>query len=201
MSFDINVYVNDIKNISRADCEKYMQQFGIMAEIHPESNFTTDSGFLPFKVEFSSHDFIKNKTFLSGFEMFSDAYDYAQNLSSIKEILLKKSSGIFGLFKKKANTPASNSERYIINPNIDSLLKDCKYIITMHLQSDNSFEPILALAFALYLAENCNGVIVYSHSDEYFDSNNKHEVFDQINEFFSELTPENLVCTPFEKWL
>ena len=201
MSFDINVYVDDIRNASKADCERYIQQFGIITQIHPESNFETASGFWPFKMECTTHDFLKGKAFLSGFELFTDSYDYEQELHSIKELLLKKSSGIFSLFKKKTNTPAEDSKLYIVNPDVDKLLKDCRHIITMYLQSDDSFEPILALAFASYLVETCNGVIVYSHSDEYFDGNNIQEVFGQINEFLSELTSDTLVCTPFEEWL
>ena len=200
MSMDIDVFVDDIRNASKTDCESYMQQFGIMAQIHPESNFETDSGFLPMKVEFPSVGFLKGKTFLSGFECASSAYDYECEIRVIKEALSKKSGGLFGFFKKKADVTADEPEIYIKSRDTDALLKQCRHTVTLYLGSGDSFEPILALAFALYLVENCNGVMCYSFSDECFDSSNKREVSDQIGEFFDELTPENLVCHPFEKW-
>ena len=206
MSMTINIFVNDIKNVSKADCEKFMQRFDIIAQIHPESDLKSDTGFLPFRVEFPSHEFLKGKSFLSGFEIGTDAYDYEQVMQTIGEALSKKSGCFFGLFKKKTSENTV-SEKYSLIPvntgaeAINDLLKKCSHVVALDISTNDSFEPILAPAFASYLVESCDGVICYPHSDEYFYESNKQEIFDQINDFLDELRPENLVSHPFEKWL
>ena len=201
MSMDIHIFIDDIRNASSADCVKYIQQFDIIAQIHPESDFETNSGFLPFRVEFPSCDFLKGKTFLSGFEMSTETHDYEYDLQNTKDTLSKKANGIFRIFKKKENVANKDSEIFVVNPRIDELLKKCGHTVFLDISSVDSFEPILALAFASYLAENCNGIIYYPHSDEYFDKDSIQEVFKHISVFISELSPDSLVCHEFENWL
>jgi len=206
MSWDITVSINDIKNISKIECEKYLQQFEIYAELHPETNFETDEGFLPFKVEFPGINFLKGKVFISGFEVDSNPYDYHEDLDETKifshrEKTSEKMNIFLNLFRKKVNMPSEMTEMHVINEEADKLLKNCGYQIHLKVnKSIDSFRPIMALAFASYLAEKCNGVICDTYSGEYYYNNVKQVISEQIQELFKALAPNKLLSHPFESW-
>jgi hypothetical protein len=200
---DVNVYVRDIKSISKSDCEKYLSKFGIIAELHPETNFETDSGFVPFKVEFPHIEFLKDKTFLSGFEFYSDSYDYSEDLKQIKDLISNSSKprGLSGLFKKKATIEMPSVETFVFDSETDELLKQCKYIMTLSVGSEDSFEPVLAFAFVSYVAEMCGGVVYDTFWGTSHYKDNLQTITDEIKEHFDELTPKNLISHTFEGWV
>jgi hypothetical protein len=202
MSWDLRVYIDDIKKISKDNCENYLQQFGIQAQMHPETNFETDSGFLPFKVEFQSIDFLVGQTFISGFEIYSGSFDYWDDLIEMNCLrsITQKPKGLLGLFRKKANEESNDVIEHIINPDADDILKECKYQMTLSVGFDDSFAPILALAFATYLVEISDGVICDIYSGEYFYENVKGKMTETINGLYDELSPNNLKSHSFQKW-
>jgi len=202
MSWDLTVYLGNIKNISRKDCEKYLTHFNIQAELYPETNFETDSGFLSIKAEFPSISFLKGKIFLSGFEIYSSAYDYSEELEWSKKLKnsIKKSSEPFGLAREKSNISDEEGEIYNINSEADILLKKCNYSITLCVHSGDSFEPILALAVAAYIAEKCNGVIQDTYSGDSYYKNVRQTISGFIKEEFDKITPDTLLSNPFEGW-
>jgi len=197
MAIEIIVYVDDVKNISAADSERYIGEFEIDAQIHPEVDFETHSGFVPLKIAMSAPEFLRDRTFLSGFEFYVEAYDYEQELSVVKSHA-DKPGGILAWFKEKF--APNNHEIYIASPELDAAMKKCSHAITLRISPGDSLEIPLAFIFALYLAEHCNGVIWYADSDAYYDVNSRDEWVGGLKEFLDELSPEGFVGYAFEGW-
>ena len=162
-------YIKNFSGISKENCEKYLLQFGIKAQIHPEANFEADSGFMPFKVEFPAIDALNDGVFLSGFEIYTDVYKYHKKMF----------------------------QKFIVNPEIDDVLKSCVYSIS--LVYHDCAEGIIALAFASYLAESDNGVVHEAESGEYYCQGIRGRISEHIKVFFDILEPD--VLTPFEGWV
>lgn len=103
VSWDLTVYVSNMNNITKEACESHMLQFGIRAQIHPEIEFATAFGFVPFKVEFPSVNFLCGQTFLSGFELSSDSFNYLDDLNETARLRDDKAKKcrMLGIFKKK----------------------------------------------------------------------------------------------------
>lgn len=186
MSIEVNIFINDIKNISKETCEQYLSLFNMKVQIHPDIEFETHTGFLPFKVEFTSKDVLQDQVFLSGFEFYSETYEYAKALSDIKK------RGIRRLFSKT---------KYIINADADKLLNECSHLILLQFGSGDSFEPILALAFSSYLADTCNGVVYDCQSGDYYFSNVRQEISEQIEVLFDLITPDTRLSHSFDEWI
>lgn len=197
MAIEVFVYVDDVKNISIADGEKYISNFEIDAQIHPEVDFKTHSGFVPFKIAMSAPEFLEGQTFLSGFEFYAEPYDYEQELSAVKR-RAEKPSGILAWLKEKI--APNNRETYIASPELDAAMKKCRHAITLRLSPGDSLEIPLAFIFALYLAEHCNGVIWYADSDAYYDVSSRDEWAGGLREFLDDLSPEGFVGYAFEGW-
>ena len=170
MSMDINVYIDDFTNITKEGCEEYLLQFWLKAQVHPKVEFVTSEGFVPFRVEYISVDMLKNKAYITGFEIYIDKYDYKQ---IIKDEI-----------------------KPLINHKADELLKRCNYEITLSFHEFH--EGLIALAFASYLAETGNGVICYTTSGEYLYENIKQKSLEEVGAFFKELDPDTLHL--FDGW-
>lgn len=99
------------------------------------------------------------------------------------------------------STAEKEEKKHIINAEADELLKECGCILNLCVHGEDSFEPILALAFASYLAENCNGVIYDPQSERSYYKNIHQKISALIKECFDELTPDTLLSHPFEEWL
>ena len=202
MSMDMIVYIKDFNNITNEDCEKYLIQFGLDTKIHPDTDFKTQTGFLPFRVEFPLIDDLKGKAFISGFEFFSEAYDFQQDLAKVKELQKappKKGGGLFGLFKQKNIVPEEIKEDiqcFVVDPDVDNVLKECNY--SLLLCSHNMDELIVAMAVTIYLAETGNGVVLNPQTGDYFYKDINQELSEQIKWMFTDLEPETL--RPFEGW-
>ena len=203
MSINMIVYIKDFKNITKEDCEKYLTQFGIKAQVHPETDFETKTGFLPFKVEFPLCDQIKGKAFMSGFEMYPEVYNYQQELrekNKSQEPLPPKAQGINGLFKKRSilsDGIKEDIQEFIVNPNVDNVLKECGYSILLRFWSMD--ECILALGVTSYLAETGRGVVCDPQSGDYFYKDINQEFSKEIKQAFDLLEPDAL--HPFEGWV
>ena len=182
MSDDIYVYIKDFNNTSREGCEKYLLQFNIKAQLHPNVKFETQAGFMPFKVELPTIDDLKGKEFISGFEIFTGEYDYQSELQEIIKPRSKKA-------KKK------DIQEFVVNETVDNLLKTCNYDVSLVTHSC-LLEGIMALAFASYLAESCNGVICDPQSGEYYHENLKQKMSGWIKQLMDALKLEAL--HPFE---
>ena len=198
MSMDLSVNIKDFTNITKEGCEKYLLQFGLKVLVHPEIDFETHTGFLPFKIEFPDVAKLKGKEFLTGFEFYTDEYDYTKRLDDIKALTAEtnppKRKGIMGLFNKKA---PSNEIIHIINPKADERLKKCKYDVTLCFHEMH--EGVIATAFAAYLAEMADGVIFDCCSGEFLYENINQKSHEDIKSFVSELELKSLHL--FEKWL
>ena len=201
MSMDMIVYIQGFNEISKEGCEKYLEQFGIQAQAHPETNFQTDTGFLPFKVEFPFIENLKGSAFLSGFEIFPDTYDYQQDLKEANEIQSPKikRGGIKGLFKKTSAETAetqANNQVFIADSDVDSILMGCCYRLELCYRSMD--ELILALAVSSYLAETGAGVAYDPQTGDYYYRDFKKVLSKYMEEAFDSL--ELGMMNPFEDW-
>jgi len=186
VSFDIYVYFKKPKNFSKEQCESYFKDFGISIQIHPDYDIENAFGFLPFciKADFIS-DSLKNNDYLSGFELYSEQYFYNKELKNIQSEGIKKA-----FFKRK----------YIANNSIDNILKKCDNYFTISLGSQDSFEPLLACLFSLYISKYFNGVVFYCQSGEYI-SDFENDIKGIITDLKSDFISGNLKTHIFEKWL
>ena len=75
-----------------------------------------------------------------------------------------------------------------------------RHKVRPHSVFGDSFEPILALAFACYVSEKCEGVIYFSDSGESYYTEIKQAVTKLIDEFYNNLSPDTLLSHRFEGW-
>jgi hypothetical protein len=124
-------------------------------------------------------------------------------LKQIKDLISaqNKPRGLSGLFKKKATIEMPSVETFVFDSETDELLKQCKYIMTLSVGSEDSFEFILAFAFASYVVEMHNGIIYDTYSGKSRCKNNLQTITDEIKEYYDGLTPKNLISHTFEGWV
>ena len=202
MSMEITVYIEDFNDITREGCEKYLENFGIRAQIDPEANFQVSTGFLPIKVEFPFIEQLSEKEFISGFEMFQDTFSYEQELQEINEsqdhcankfthtTCLNKAAN-----SQTAETP-SGDKVFIADSDIDAVLIRCRYRLDMYYH--NMDELVLALAVASYLAETRNGVVHDPQTGDYYYFDIKQRLSEYIEEALDSIELDGL--HPFEDW-
>ncbi len=175
MSIEINVFINDIHAIKRDQLEGYCNLKGIDTEVYPKFDIDRQTGFLPFRLQTGLIDkSLEDKQFLTGFELYIDPYDYE------KEFKL-------------------NDNDYIYDRKVDSILKECPYVMTISMSAQDSFEPLIAYAFCGYIAQHCRGIIFDCGSGEIVEDTDK--VISDIVEFLKEqYRKKELLTHPFEGW-
>ena len=186
MSMDYYVYLKSLDTFSTEECKRFFLNYDMKADIHPDFDINTQSGFLPFKLELVSPEApMKDKEFLTGFEFYlDDEYDYKADLKELQP------KGLKGLFKK---------QKYLYSAEIDPLISDCKYFIDLNCGYE-AFEASVAFGFAAYLVKNCGGIFYDPQDDRFitgFDEEYFKENIDSMNEFYQK---EECEIHLFEKW-
>jgi len=154
MSVDYYAYIKDIASFSTKNCERYISNHGIKIEIHPEYNAHSHTGFLPIRLEgdFIS-DTLAGKSFLSGFEICLNQYEYIPAKSEPKGLI----SRIFGKKAELHETP------------FDNAIKDASHYFSINCSSQDSFEILLAYAFSAYLCKDCAAILDDPQTGQFFD--------------------------------
>ena len=187
MSMDYYVYLKSLDNFFAEECKKFFLNYDMKADIYPDFDINTQSGFLPFKLELLADDApLKGKELLTGFEFYLDDYDYETELKELQP------RGLKALFKKV---------KYVYNETIDEKVKQCKYQISLCC-GPAAFEVSAALIFAAYLVKNCGGAF-YETQINQFILDPEHESFGyftsvkELNDYYQSAECEVHL---FEKW-
>lgn len=198
---DINVYINNTKNISRKKYEEYIRKFKMKSEIHPDIDFENHTGFLPFKIEVDI-DFLKDKKLLAGFEYIATPYDFEQDKKESLELNIssKKPRGLKALFGRKKVVEESTGD-VLVNEEIDKILANCQNNIIISFGGADSFELRMALSFACYLVETCNGALYDCYSGNWYYDNVAEALIKDINDYEKDFSESNIKIHEFEKWL
>jgi len=209
---DLNVYINQTKNISGRKYEEYTKKFKMESEIHPEIDFETHSGFLPFKLKLNE-GFFKDKELLSGFEYYVSSFELETAKKEIDKIAKKRTS-IGGFFRKKKNLKSYLND-FFVNEEIDNELIKCNNDILISFNNADSFEMRMALSFATFLVETCNGVLYDTESGTWYYSGglyhsgnqswNRNNIFDtmlgSINDYEKGFNESNIIFHEFKEWI
>ncbi|PHQ59062.1 MAG: hypothetical protein COC08_09285, partial [Maribacter sp.] len=130
MSLDLNVYIDKIDDQIIPKWIERMNEFDMECEIHPEFSFANHSGFLPFKIKLKnpSNKNLESRELISGFELYKDRFDLQKELEQIQP----KKTFIQRLLNK------TTEKIDFVNPEIDSKLQKCNWILTFNWGSHNS---------------------------------------------------------------
>ena len=172
MSLDLNVYVEKIDDQIIPLWMDKMNELDMECEIHPDFSFNDHSGFLPFKIKLSNpkNSELKGQELISGFEFYKEKFDYSKELEQIQP----KRTIIQSVFRQKVNT------RNLVNPEIDTRLSNCKWILIFNWGSNNSLELRMSSLSSAIIAKLSNGVCSYPADDIWYD--NKTIVEDAFKE-------------------
>ena len=186
MSIDLYSYAKSFENFSKEECITFFEKYGLKVEIHPEFEFETQSGFLPFKVIFEDENCShRGKEFISGFEFsLDDEYDYKADLKELQP------KGLFSCFNKR---------KYICDEQIDAALKESKYLVGMYFHE--MMELVVAQIFSAYLSLSCGAVYYDPQADTYFlpeQLNADEEINSGLQALYADEFQE---WHPFEGWL
>lgn len=195
MSLEIVVYCNEVSAGLIPQIMKRLNDYDMIAEIHPKFEFdkNIDTGFLPFKFRFTnpSRVVLKDKEFLSGFELFIENFD----LKSIKDKLQPKLSLFEKLFGKK------QPEIDFANPEIDNKLLDCKKAISFVWHSGDTFQLRFVLLFSAILTEITNGVCNYPADDVWYDNHDiVNKAFMDVISYENSLKASEIKFFEFQSW-
>jgi hypothetical protein len=188
----LEVFFNmDVNDFSKTDCEKYMSHLGFKVQIAPDFDIKKYRGWLPIKIEFLSCEILKGKAYVCGFGFYSAGYEFLYDYNDALNRSKEAEWCFFGLFRNKNYVPVDESEIFVYNKQVDEVLEECIYSFTMEGYSRNPLDPIVALLFASYFAENFNGAICGETTDEYFYGS--VDALVKINERINCLTPEDII--------
>lgn len=157
MSMTYNVFLSDIDDSKIQEWIDELNKLEMSCEIHPGFSFKTQTGFLPFKINIKnqSHDTLLGKSYLTGFEFYLDEFNLEDNQDNKEQSLFQK------LLKKPVEKlPFHSSE-------IDSKLKDKKYVVSFIFGIADTFELRMASLASATLSKICNGLCCYT--DDYTD--------------------------------
>jgi len=170
MSIDYYAYVKDMSHFSVKQCEEYISNLGIKIKIYPEYDAYSHAGFLPIKLD---GDFISEalagKSFLSGFEISLNQYEYTPVINKPPKLLGK-------IFKKDVEQQEKP---------FDNAVKDSSHYFLFNCSAQDSFEILLAYAFAAYLCKDCNAVFDDPQTGQFFDK--EKLIIVEVNAIIDEL--------------
>lgn len=192
MSFDMNVYVEDLSDSIIPEILKRLNDFDMNVEIHPDFSFQTQTGFLPFKFSFNNPPFsiLKNKTLISGFEMYIDNY----NLDEEKKSIQPKKNLLNKIFQKKTTIR-------IAKPKIEKKLEKCTKIITFLWATHDTFELRFALLVSAIISELTNGLRYYPAEDYWYeDEDIVGTTLNDIKDYENSVSGKNLTFHEFDNW-
>ena len=193
MSLDLLVYTRQLSDELIPQIVKRLNDFEMVAEIHPEFSFTNHSGFLPFKFHLTNPGFeiLKDKELISGFEIYIDDFD----LETAKENLKPKLS-LFDKLKgkKQAEIPFSS-------PEIELRLKDFNKCVSFIWHEADSFELRFASLTSAILTELTNGVCCYPADDIWYENEKiTDEAYKDLKQYEQTLDKKDLVFHEFNGW-
>jgi len=193
MSFDLNIYLENIDDSIIAEWIKELNKLDMICEIYPGFSFMNYSGFVPFKINIqrNTKKELMNCDYLTGFEIYINKFKLSENIESLKR------TSLFGrLFSKK------NADIYFASPDIDKKLKLCKKVITFNFGSFDTLEFRIALLSAAILSKLKNG-LCYFPADNIW-CNNDTIIDDMLNgtiDYENSLKSGQIKLHKFEKWL
>ena len=194
MSLAFKVYCKKVSEDMIPRIMKRLNEFDMVVSVHPDFKFDADedSGFLPFKFQFTNphFDILKNKELMSGFELYIDEFDLAKE----KENLKPKLSFFDKLLGKK------QEEVQYSTPEIESRLKDFKTVISFVWNTGNSFEFRFASLTSAILTELTQGVCSYEDEEWYDNKDIVENAFKEISEYEQSLTESELDFIEFKEW-
>jgi hypothetical protein len=194
MSLDIKVYTRELSDDLIPKIQRRLNEFEMTCEIHPRFSFSNQTGFLPFKFQLIIPPFekLRNKTLLSGFELYIHDFDFGNERKKVQPIptLLDKLTG-----KKLLSRPLVNNE-------IDKRLKDCRKTLSFVWHAADSFEVRFALLVSAILTELTNGVCTYPADGIWYDNEGfVTKTWSEVKEYETiHLKERDLVFHEFEKW-
>ena len=193
MSLDLQVFTKSLSDDLVPKIVKRLNDFDMVAEVHPDFFFSNQSGFLPFKFSFKTTPFesLKGKELMSGFEMFIDDFSL-----QVRKDELNPKKGLLGkLFTKK------EPEVLFAPAEIEERLKDCTKEVSFVWRSSDSFENRFATLTSAILTELTGGVCCYPADDIWYDNSNiVQNAFDEAVQYEQSLAEEKLRYHEFDGW-
>ena len=191
MSMSYNVYLKDIDDSSVQEWISELNKLGMDCEIHPEFSFKTQTGFLPFKIKIheNTHEALKNKDYLTGFEYYLEKFDLEENSEYVEQSFFQK------ILKKKTKLPYHSEE-------IDQRLKDKKYVVTFNFGISDTFELRMASLASATLSKISDGVCCYTDDDQWYDNATvTDQLLKDVSEYEKSLKEREFRIHEFEEWL
>lgn len=193
MSLDLNVYIDKIDDQIIPKWIERMNEFDMECEIHPEFSFANHSGFLPFKIKLKnpSNKNLESRELISGFELYKDRFDLQKELEQIQP----KKTFIQRLLNK------TTEKIDFVNPEIDSKLQKCNWILTFNWGSHNSLELRMSSLSSAIITELTNGICSYPADDIWYDNETiVEDAFKESLEYENSLKPNEWKIHEFEGW-
>lgn len=146
MSIDYCVYVKNIENFSTEGFFRYASALGVDLRTEEDFAIAEARGFQPFLLNLHFLDTVSSeKTFLSGFEMYTDEHKYTYEKTD-KPTFWQK------IFNRTSSTLPESSP-------LSKAVSDAKTVVSVNCSSSDSFEVLLAHIFAAYLCSSCGGIL------------------------------------------
>jgi hypothetical protein len=193
MSLDLNVYVDRIDDQIIPKWIERMNEFDMECEIHPDFSFEDHSGFLPFKIKLKNpkNKDIEGRELISGFEFYKEEF----NLQTEIEQLQPKKTFLQKLLNK------TTEKINFVNPEIDSKLEKCNWVLTFNWGSHNSLELRMSSLSSAIIAEMTNGICNYPADDIWHDNKTiVEDAFKESLEYEESLKPNEWKVHEFEGW-
>ena len=194
MSLEMQVFVPGVDDSLIPKWVSRLNSLDMKCEIHPEFSFSSQSGFLPFKVELtkSCHDQLLGNEYLTGFEFFLGDFDLAKELEAITP-----KPSILDRLKGKKFEPV-----FLVSPEIDPRLAPCKKVISCVWGSAATLEFRMATLSAAILAELTDGVFSYPADNLWYtESGEVEKALKEAEAYEASIKPRHLKLHKFEQWL
>ena len=193
MSLVLNVYIDEIDDQIIPKWIERMNEFDMECEIHPDFSFEDHSGFLPFKIKLRNptNKDLEGRELISGFEFYKDEFNLQNELVQIqpKKTFLQK------ILNKKTETID------FVNPEIDSKLENCNWVLTFNWGSHNSLELRMSSLSSAIIAELTNGICCYPADDIWYDNKTiVEDAYKKSLEYENSLRPNEWKVHEFGGW-
>ncbi|MDR0489022.1 MAG: hypothetical protein LBG99_06460 [Propionibacteriaceae bacterium] len=182
MSWDFNVIKTSLDDFVVTSFEEFCKAKGYTVSVHPDIVLKRHSGFLPFKIEGDFLPGLNDKSFITGFELYSDLSETATKTPS-KGILKS-------LFGGKPQPVAS-------------ALNEEKHDLVLNCSGSDLLEIFMAHLLGLYFVES-QGCECYDPQDgiEYKEPKQiEKTINDIVEELKVRLSNGTLKLYDFEEWI
>ncbi|XAZ82048.1 hypothetical protein A6C57_27270 (plasmid) [Fibrella sp. ES10-3-2-2] len=192
MSLVVSVYTRDLSDDLMPRIVNRLNNFDMSVEGYPNFSFQEHQGFLPFKFRLTATHLnnLKGEVLKSGFELYVDSF----NLQVEKEKLVSKTTFFQRLFGRK------RPEVAFANPEIEGVLKDCRYVLSCSFSTEDSFEYRFACLTGAILAELTRGVYQSPDGIWYIGKNITNEIHVEVKAYEQPLTEETVQYHKFDHW-